>query len=212
MSLIFDDFKILSKESKLSNPLNINSYEKKWIEAKKLGQTESVEIGTAHIGGKIVDVGIFNPSFMMGSIGKICGDRIVYLFEHATRQKLPVVMIVSSGGARMQEGIVSLMQLQRISNAIFKHSSSGLLYVSLLCDPCMGGATASLGMQADIILGEKGATIGFAGKRVIQNTIHENIDNELQKSESLVQNGFIDCVVNREDEKYIINKILDLHQ
>lgn len=197
---------------KNANPLDLNSYEAKRVKLRKKGIDESVEVFTSKINGMMCDIGVFNSNFMMGSIGQVCGDRIVKLFKHATNNKLPVIIVAVSGGARMQEGIIALMQLQKISNSIYEHGKQKLLYMSVLTDPTMGGTTASLGMQADIILAEKNARIGFAGKRVISQTIHEKISDDLQKSETLLQNGFVDKVVDRQSMKSVISELLILHR
>lgn len=209
-----DEYSIIpdTPTAKLNNTLDLKSYRKKWFYLKNTCHVdESISIATCHIDGLKCDIGVFDTNFMMGSIGQTCGNRLERLFNHATLKNLPVILVVASGGARMQEGIISLMQLQKVSNAIYRHGSSGHLYISILTDPTMGGATASFGMQADIVMSERQSQVGFAGKKVILNTIRENISDDLQRSETLMKNGFLDLIVEREDERQAISKLLLLH-
>ena len=148
----------------------------------------------------------------MGSLGKVTGEKLTRLFERATKEGLPVVVFTASGGARMQEGIHALMQMAKVSNAVAKHSEAGLLYISVLTDPTTGGVTASFGMQGDLILAEPHALVGFAGKRVIEQTMHQKIPADLQSAETVLQNGFIDTLVKRREQKQILAQLLRFHQ
>jgi acetyl-CoA carboxylase carboxyl transferase subunit beta len=148
---------------------------------------------------------------MMGSMGSVVGEKITRLFEHARRERLPVVGCTVSGGARMQEGILSLMQMAKTSGAVKWHSDAGGLYIALLTDPTTGGVTASFAMEADIILAEPGALIAFAGPRVIEQTIKQKLPPGFQRAEFLQENGFVDMVVERGRQKKIIAQLLTLH-
>ena len=148
----------------------------------------------------------------LGSLGKVTGEKLTRLFERATKEKLPVVVFTASGGARMQEGIHALMQMAKVSNAVAKHSEAGLLYIAVLTDPTTGGVTASFGMQGDLILAEPHALVGFAGKRVIEQTMHQRIPADLQSAETVLKNGFIDAIVKRQDQKQTLAQLLRFHQ
>ena len=149
-----------------------------------------------------------DPTFIMGSLGSVTGEKITRLFEDATQDRLPVVLFTASGGARMQEGITSLMQMAKVSSAIARHSEAGLLYIVVLTDPTTGGVTASFAMLGDIILAEPHAMVGFAGRRVIEQTMHEKIPANLQEAENVLDHGFIDQIVKRQDEKATIEWLL----
>ena len=148
---------------------------------------------------------------MMGSMGCAVGEKITRLVEYATKRELPLIIFTASGGARMQEGIFSLMQMAKISQAIAKHDSKGLLYLSIITNPTTGGVTASFAMQGDIIVAEPGVIIGFAGRIVIENTIKQKLPDKFQTSEFAVEKGFVDSIVKRQDMKNYISKILSLH-
>jgi len=148
---------------------------------------------------------------MMGSMGTVVGEKITRLVEYATENKLPVIIFTASGGARMQEGIFSLMQMAKVSAALARHDEVGLLYITVLTDPTTGGVTASFAMEGDIILAEPNALVGFAGRRVIENTIKESLPNDFQTAEFLVEKGFVDAIIERKNMRSCIYKILDLH-
>jgi acetyl-CoA carboxylase carboxyl transferase subunit beta len=187
-------------------------YRAKIAKAKKItGLNESVLTGTAMLGKQQLAVGVMDPFWIMGSLGSATGEKITRLFEMATRKRLPVVMFTASGGARMQEGLNSLMQMAKISNAVAAHSQAGLLYVVVLCDPTTGGVTASFAMQGDIILAEPYALVGFAGRRVIEQTIMQKPPKDFQSAEVVMQHGFIDQIVARAEMKQTLAKILRLH-
>lgn len=197
----------------LCNPLDYPGYEEKLVTLKeKTHLDEAVCIGEARIEGSPVVLGVCDARFLMGSMGHTVGEKITRAFEEATKRKLPVVLFCCSGGARMQEGIVSLMQMAKTSAAIKKHSDTGLLYIPVLTDPTTGGVTASFAMLGDVILAEPGALIGFAGPRVIAQTIHQKLPEGFQKAEFLVEHGILDGIVKREDLKQTLSGLLKLHE
>ncbi|MEG0133828.1 MAG: acetyl-CoA carboxylase carboxyltransferase subunit alpha [Clostridium sp.] len=197
---------------KSKNPLNFQGYDEK-LESlnKKLTINEAVVTGYCSINGYKAVIGVMDSSFIMGSMGSVVGEKISRAFEVATEENLPVIIFTVSGGARMQEGIFSLMQMAKVSASITRHSDKGLLYVPVLTDPTTGGVTASFAMQGDIILAEKGALIGFAGRRVIENTIRQKLPDGFQSAEFLLEHGFVDAVCSREDIKDTLANILKLH-
>lgn len=176
------------------------------------GLREAIVTGKALIGGTPVAIGIMDSHFIMGSMGQAVGEKVTRLFEQATKERLPVVLFTCSGGARMQEGILSLMQMAKTSGAISRHSDEGLLYVTVLTDPTTGGVTASFAMQGDIILSEPRALVGFAGRRVIEATIKEVLPSDFQQAETVLKNGFIDKIVPRTELKQTLATILQLHR
>lgn len=195
------------------NPLSFPGYEEK-VQAlqEKTGLDEAILTGKARIDGHDVVLGICDGRFMMASMGWAVGEKIARAVERATEEKLPVIIFACSGGARMQEGIVSLMQMAKTSAALKKHSDAGLLYISVLTNPTTGGVTASFAMLGDVILAEPKALIGFAGPRVIEQTIGQKLPEGFQKSEFLLEHGFIDRIVEREEMKEVLATILDMHQ
>ena len=152
-----------------------------------------------------------DSNFLMGSMGTIVGEKITLAIEEATKRKLPIIIFTASGGARMQEGIFSLMQMAKISAAIGKHDDAGLLYITVLTNPTTGGVTASFAMEGDIILSEPGTLVGFAGRRVIENTIRETLPDDFQKAEFLLEKGFVDAIVHRKDIRKMLYKLLLMH-
>ncbi len=200
------------EDMEFENPLNFPNYEEKITATQeKTGLHEGVTIGEAKIYGEPVVLGVCDARFLMGSMGHIVGEKIAAAVEQATEKKLPVVLFCCSGGARMQEGIVSLMQMAKTSAALKKHSEAGLLYVPVLTDPTTGGVTASFAMLGDIILAEPGALIGFAGPRVIEQTIGQKLPEGFQRAEFQLEHGFVDAIVERKDLKKTLYKILKLH-
>ncbi len=195
------------------NPLDFPEYMEKVEAAKaKTGLHEAVTVGKCKIYGIEAVLGICDARFLMSSMGHIVGEKIALAFERATEQKLPVILFCCSGGARMQEGIISLMQMAKTSAAIKKHSDAGLLYVPVLTDPTTGGVTASFAMLGDIILAEPGALIGFAGPRVIEQTIGQKLPEGFQRAEFQLEHGFVDAIVERKELKLTLYKILKLHE
>lgn len=197
---------------KTTNPIKFEGYKEK-IEksSKKTSSSEAVVTGIGKVNGLKVACGIMDSFFMMGSMGTVVGEKLTKLIEYATENKLPVIIFTTSGGARMQEGIFSLMQMAKVSSALARHDSAGLLYISVLTDPTTGGVTASFAMEGDIILSEPGALVGFAGRRVIENTIKETLPSNFQKAEFLIDKGFVDAIVDRKNLRACIYKILVLH-
>lgn len=149
---------------------------------------------------------------MMGSMGSAVGEKVTQLFEYATKNRLPVIGCTVSGGARMQEGLLSLMQMAKTSAAVKRHGDTGLLYLALLTDPTTGGITASFAMEADIILAEPGSTIGFAGARVVEQTTRKTLPNGFQKAEFVLEHGFLDAIVPRSGQKQYLSELLKLHE
>ena len=195
------------------NPLEYPGYEEKIANLhEKTKLHEAVTVGKCMVNGLETVLGVCDARFLMGSMGYVVGEKITRAFERATEEKLPVVLFTSSGGARMQEGIVSLMQMAKTSAAIRKHSEAGLFYLPVLTDPTTGGVTASFAMLGDVILAEPGALIGFAGPRVIAQTIGQKLPEGFQRAEFLVEKGIIDGVVERQELKETVWKLLKIHQ
>lgn len=194
------------------NPLNFPEYEEKTAAAKeKTGLHEAVTIGRCQVYGEDAVLGVCDARFLMSSMGHVVGEKIALAVERATELKLPVILFCCSGGARMQEGIVSLMQMAKTSAALKRHSDAGLLYVPVLTDPTTGGVTASFAMLGDIILAEPGALIGFAGPRVIEQTIGQKLPEGFQRAEFQLEHGFVDAIVERKDLKKKLYRILQMH-
>lgn len=207
-----DSFEEWDEQMEVSNPLGFPGYEKKLAAAReKTGLDEAIVIGKAEIGGFPAVLGVCDSRFLMSSMGHNVGEKITCAVERATAEKLPVILFVCSGGARMQEGIVSLMQMAKTSAALKRHHDAGQLFVSVLTDPTTGGVTASFAMLGDIILAEPGALIGFAGPRVIEQTIGQKLPDGFQRAEFLLEHGFVDRIVRREEMKETLAKILELH-
>lgn len=194
------------------NPLNFPGYQEKAETVRVAsGEREAVICGVAEIGQEKCCLFVMESYFMMGSMGSAVGERITRLFEYAAEHRLPVVGFTVSGGARMQEGLLSLMQMAKTSAAVKRHSDAGLFYLAILTDPTTGGVTASFAMEADIILAEPGATIGFAGARVIQQTTRKILPEGFQTAEFLLEHGFVDSIVPRAGQKKRITELLKLH-
>ena len=197
---------------KADNPLNFPGYKEK-LETVRVASSEkeAVVCGTAAIGKQKCCLFVMEPYFMMGSMGSAVGEKVTILFEYAVQHRLPVIGFTVSGGARMQEGLLSLMQMAKISAAVKRHSDAGLLYIAVLTDPTTGGVTASFAMEADIILAEPGATVGFAGARVIEQTTRKTLPEGFQKSEFVLKHGFIDSIIQRSSQKKYLNELLKMH-
>ena len=194
------------------NPLDFPDYEEKVsVTREKTGLAEGVTVGKGKIYGLDAVIGVCDSRFMMGSMGHVVGEKIATAVERATAERLPVILFCCSGGARMQEGIISLMQMAKTSAALKKHSEAGLLYISVLTDPTTGGMTASFAMLGDIILAEPGALIGFAGPRVIEQTIGERLPEGFQRAEFQLAHGFVDRIVERKDLKLTLYQFLKMH-
>ena len=211
---IFDNksFHVMFEDVVGTDPLKFPKYKQKIEKIRKnVNRTEGVLCGVGNINHKKVVAAIMDSSFMMGSMGCAVGERITRTVEYALNNSLPLIIFSASGGARMQEGILSLMQMAKTSAAIAKHSEKGLLYISVITNPTTGGVTASFAMLGDIIIAEPGATLGFAGKRVIENTINEKVPENFQTAEFMLEKGFIDDIVSRKKLKNYLSKLLELH-
>lgn len=193
--------------------LSFPHYEEKLDAARKAsGEREAVITGRCTIGGCDAALFVMEPRFMMGSMSATVGDKITRLFEYATAQRLPVVGYTVSGGARVHEGMLSLMQMAKTSAAVGRHSDAGLFYLTMLTDPTTGGVTASFGMLGDIILAEPGALIGFAGPRVIEQTMRQTLPEGFQRAEFLLEKGFVDKIAPRSEQRALISMLLALHK
>lgn len=203
----------LFKSVKSENPLHFPGYREKLAAVRSAcGEEEAVICGTARIGRQDCCLFAMDPSFMMGSMGTAVGEKITSLFEYAAQHRLPVVGFTVSGGARMQEGLLSLMQMARTSAAVKRHSDAGLLYIAVLTDPTTGGVTASFAMEADITLAEPGAMIGFAGTRVIEQTTRKSLPKDFQRAEFVLEHGFIDCIAARPQQRRLLAELLKMHR
>lgn len=211
---VFDKDTFIEQDASLKSKdiLNFPDYKKKLSNYKKSsGLLEAVVTGTGKIGGVEVASAVMDSMFMMGSMGVIVGQKIVNIAQYATQKGLPLVIFCASGGARMQEGMFSLMQMSRCSIAINRHAAAGLLYISVLTHPTTGGVAASFAMQGDVILAEPGALIGFAGPRVIQQTVKEVLPDGFQRTEYLLESGMIDAIVQRKEMKQMLSSIIKMH-
>lgn len=208
-----DSFQELFNNITTANPLGFEGYSEKIEELQEKTQMrEAVVTGVCKIGGMKTCIGVMDSHFLMASMGSVVGEKLTRLFEYATKRRLPVVLFTASGGARMHEGIFSLMQMAKVSAAVAKHSEAGGLYITVLTDPTTGGVTASFAMLGDIILAEPKATVGFAGRRVIEGTIGETLPDDFQSSEFLLEHGFCDKIVARNMLKSTLTSILTLHK
>lgn len=211
----FDEGSVEYFDSQLEslNPLNYPGYSEKLESLEdSLGMKEGVATGRAEVNGNPLCFGIMDWRFMMGSMGSVVGEKLSRMVERATEMKLPAVIFSVSGGARMQEGMYSLSQMAKVSAALKRHSKNGLLFISVLTDPTTGGVTASFASLGDIILAEPGATIGFAGKRVIEQTIKQKLPEDFQSAEFLMEHGFVDMIVPRDEMKSILSNMVELHE
>ncbi len=194
------------------DPIAFPGYAEKLAQARRDSRLpEAVVCGTATVGGSPCAIFVMDSNFMMGSMGSVVGEKITRLFEMATEKGLPVIGFTTSGGARMQEGIISLMQMAKVSGAVKRHSESGNLYITVLTDPTTGGVTASFAMQGDIILAEPGALVGFAGARVIEQTTGKKLPEGFQRAEFLLEHGFVDRIERRERLQYTLANLLKIH-
>ncbi len=195
------------------DPLNFPMYNSKIATAQsKSKEKDAVVCGKCSIGGNDTVICVMNSYFMMGSMGSVVGEKITRAIENAISSMLPVIIFTCSGGARMQEGVLSLMQMAKISGALKKLSDSKLLYLTVITDPTTGGVTASFAMLGDIIISEPDSLIGFAGRKVIERTINESLPDSFQKAEFVLEKGFLDKIVHRKDMKEFISYILKMHR
>ena len=207
-----DSFQELFPGLKTTDPLEFPGYREKLETVSAVsGESDGVICGRAAIGGESCCIFVMESYFMMGSMGTVVGEKITRLFEYATLHHLPVVGYTVSGGARMQEGLLSLMQMAKTSAAVKRHSDAGLLYIAVLTDPTTGGVTASFAMEADIILAEPGATVGFAGARVIEQTTKKSLPKGFQTAEFVLEHGFVDRICPRNSQKQLLKDLLKLH-
>ena len=206
-------FRELFEKLPAGAPLSFPGYKEKLQAAqRKTGLTEAVVTATGAIGGHKCVVGVLDSRFLMGSMSAAVGEKLTLAINYATRNRLPLILFAASGGARMQEGILSLMQMAKTSAALARFSEKGLLYISVLTDPTTGGVTASFASLGDIILAEPGALIGFAGPRVIQQTIGETLPEGFQRAEYQEEHGFVDAVVPRVRMRETLSQLLRLHE
>ena len=213
MILDKDTYKRFDLDIETNNPLELEDYPKKLKSLReKTRIKEAVGCGTGKIKGEEVVICVMDSGFLMGSMGIVVGERITYAIEKAIEKKLPLIIFSTSGGARMQEGIISLMQMAKTTAALTKLDEAGLLYISVLTDPTYGGVTASFASLGDIVLAEPGAMIGFAGQRVIEQTIGESLPEGFQTAEFLLEHGFIDKIVERKELKNTIYKLIKFHK
>ena len=207
-----ESFKEFNGNLRGADPLDFPDYKEKQAELRgSTGLNEAVITGTASIKGSPVVIGIMDSRFMMGSMGSVVGEKITRAFEYATEHKLPVIMFTASGGARMQEGIVSLMQMAKTSGAVKLHSEAGGLYIAVMTDPTTGGVTASFASLGDIIIAEPKVLIGFAGRRVIEGTIKQRLPEDFQLAEFMYDKGFVDMIVERRKLRSVLSHLLKLH-
>ncbi|MDL2218399.1 acetyl-CoA carboxylase, carboxyltransferase subunit beta [Christensenellaceae bacterium OttesenSCG-928-M15] len=213
IALLTDENSFLEMDAALTsyNRLHFKEYDEKLEKARACGENEGVVTGTCRFSGVKAALFVMNPLFMMGSMGTVVGEKITRLFEFATNEKLPVVGFTVSGGARVQEGMYSLMQMAKTSGAVLRHSKAGLFYLTYLTDPTTGGVTASFAMEGDIILSEPKALIGFAGPRVIEQTMRTTLPEGFQRAEFLLEKGFVDRIVDRRDARETIALLLKMH-
>ena len=194
------------------NPINFPEYEEKQSEIReKTGLKDSIVTGIATIKGSPVVIGVMDSHYIMGSMGSVAGEKITRAFEYATENSLPVVMFTASGGARMQEGVISLMQMAKTSGAVKLHSDNGGLYITVMTDPTTGGVTASFASLGDIIIAEPKVLIGFAGRRVIESTIKQKLPDDFQLAEFQNEKGFVDMIVERRKMRSTLSHLLKLH-
>lgn len=202
LAWLVDEAEPLFTDLETTDPLNFPGYQAKLARAQQAtGLNDGVWTGRARIHDQRFYLGIMDPRFIMGSLGTVTGEKLTRLFEAATADHQAVVLYTASGGARMQEGIHSLMQMAKVTNAVAAHGAAGLLYIVVLTDPTTGGVTASFAMEGDLILAEPQALVGFAGRRVIEQTTRAKIPADLQSAENVLQHGFIDHLVKRQDQK-----------
>lgn len=205
-------FQELFTDIETKDPLRFPDYQAKLQKARQAtGLHEAVLTGTALVKGQRLALAIMDSHFIMASMGTVVGEKITRLFELAISERLPVVIFTASGGARMQEGIMSLMQMAKVSAAVKKHSNAGLFYLTILTDPTTGGVTASFAMEGDMIIAEPQSLVGFAGRRVIETTVRENLPDDFQKAEFLKEHGFVDAIVKRTDLRDKIAHLVAFH-
>lgn len=207
-----ESFREFDADMKSMNPIDFPDYEAKQQKLREsTGLKDAVVTGECTIRGEKCVLGVMDSRYMMASMGSVVGEKITRAFEYATDKKLPVILFTASGGARMQEGIVSLMQMAKTSGAVARHGDAGLLYITVLTDPTTGGVTASFASLGDIIIAEPKVLVGFAGRRVIEGTIKQRLPDDFQSAEFMLEHGFADMIVERKSMRRTIAHILKLH-
>lgn len=200
------------KNMKSKNPIGFPDYDEKQAKLREeTGLNDAIITGEATICGIQSIIAVMDSRFMMASMGSVVGEKLTRAFEYATEMKLPIVVFTASGGARMQEGIVSLMQMAKSSGAVARHSQAGLLYITVMTDPTTGGVTASFASLGDIIIAEPKVLIGFAGRRVIEGTIKQRLPDDFQSAEFMLENGFVDMIIERKRMKRTLAHLFKLH-
>ena len=214
LSIVADVDSFNERDASLTsiNFLEFPKYTEKLEKARaQTGEQEAVITGTCQVSGVNTAIFVMEPNFIMASMGSVVGEKITRIFEYATEQKLPVVGFCASGGARMQEGLTSLMQMAKTSAAVKRHNDAGLFYIAVLTDPTTGGVTASFAMEADVIIAEPKALIAFAGPRVIEDTIRKKLPEGFQRAEMVLKQGFLDNIINRRNIKAYLRRVLSLN-
>lgn len=207
-----DSFRELYASRRIVNPLNLAGYSERQATLKEnLDVDEAVICGIAKVEGMRVAIAVMDTRFLMGSLGTRAGEKITRLVEYATKKRMPLVIFTASGGARMQEGIMSLMQMSKVVSSLKVHSNKGLFYMPILMNPTTGGVSASFAMIGDVIIAEDNALICFAGPKVIEKTINQKLPEGFQRSEFLLEHGFLDAIVPRKEQRKYIAKMLVLH-
>jgi acetyl-CoA carboxylase carboxyl transferase subunit beta len=208
-----DSFEEFDANMTSKNPIDFPNYEEKQAALReKTGLSDAVLTGRAKIRGEDIVIIVMDSNYMMASMGSVVGEKITRAFEYATQNRLPVIAFTASGGARMQEGIVSLMQMAKTSGAVGRHNAAGLLYISVMTDPTTGGVTASFASLGDIIIAEPKVLIGFAGRRVIEGTIRQRLPDDFQSAEFMQRHGFVDIIVERKKMRRTLAHLLKLHK
>lgn len=208
-----DSFEEFDADMVSKNPIDFPDYESKQEALReKTGLKDAVLTGRAKIRGEDIVIAVMDSNYMMASMGSVVGEKIARAFEYATDNRLPVIAFTASGGARMQEGIVSLMQMAKTSAAVGRHSEAGLLYITVMTDPTTGGVTASFASLGDIIIAEPKVLIGFAGRRVIEGTIRQRLPDDFQSAEFMQRHGFVDMIVERKKMRRTLAHLLKLHK
>ncbi len=206
-------FEEIDKGLSSLNPIDFPDYEEKIKQMQeKTGLTEAVVTGTCLIHGEKCVIGVMDSHFMMASMGSVVGEKITRAFEYAQSQNLPIVLFTASGGARMQEGLISLMQMAKTSGAAARYAQNGGLYITVLTDPTTGGVTASFASLGDVIIAEPKVLVGFAGRRVIEGTIKQRLPDDFQSAEFMLENGFVDMIVDRKNMRRTIAHLIRLHR
>lgn len=207
-----NSFKELDANMISKNPIDFPDYDEKQQSLRdKTSLNDAIITGEATIRGIPIVIGVMDTRYMMASMGSVVGEKITRAFEIATKKKKPIILFTASGGARMQEGIISLMQMAKTSGAVAKHSEAGQLYITVLTDPTTGGVMASFASMGDIIIAEPKALVGFAGRRVIEGTIKQRLPDDFQLSEFLLEKGFVDMIVERKRMRSVLSHVMKLH-